>query len=195
MALPLFELLISPEEDSEFEVKFISGVDMPAIKANWFAFRAEQPEPLAFAFKDEARRIIFGPAMIPDQRIVRKDEKTGEAFEVFFSKETIAAIAEKFYQKNYQTNFNTMHNPDTATDGVVFFQSVIKNTEYGITGMAGDYPEGTWFLGAKVNDDKVWDKVKAGEIKGFSVEGLFGFKKQAMSTEQLFERIKEILLQ
>jgi hypothetical protein len=33
--------------------------------------------------------------------------------------------------------------------------------------------DGTWFIGMKVDNDGVWEKVKSGEILGFSLEGLF----------------------
>ena len=41
--------------------------------------------------------------------------------------------------------------------------------------MAGfeDLPDGTWFISAKVNNDAIWSKIKAGEVRGFSVEGNF----------------------
>jgi hypothetical protein len=36
-----------------------------------------------------------------------------------------------------------------------------------------DLPNGTWFIGAKVDDDNVWNEVKSGNIRGFSIEGMF----------------------
>ena len=33
-------------------------------------------------------------------------------------------------------------------------------------------PEGTWMVGMKVNNIETWDRIKAGELKGFSVESL-----------------------
>ena len=36
-----------------------------------------------------------------------------------------------------------------------------------------DVPDGSWFISAKVEDDATWEKVKSGEVKGFSVEGIF----------------------
>ena len=39
-------------------------------------------------------------------------------------------------------------------------------------------PIGTWMVSVKVNNDKVWAQVKAGEVKGFSIEGYFADKLQ-----------------
>ena len=43
-----------------------------------------------------------------------------------------------------------------------------KSAKYGF-----DLPLGTWLVSVKVNNDKVWAKVKEGEVKGFSIEGYF----------------------
>ena len=32
---------------------------------------------------------------------------------------------------------------------------------------------GTWYVSYKVNDDETWERVKAGELKGFSLAGPF----------------------
>ena len=190
--LPLYELLISDDPNSELEVNAVAAVDVPAIERTWLAFK-DNPSLLSFAAVDEEQHIIIGAAMIPDLKIFRRDEETGEEFNVVFSKETIACIAEKFYAKNFQTNFNLMHDPSQTKDGVVFFMSFLRDSSKGMIGLQGDYAEGTWFLGAKVNNPEVWDDVKSGKIKGFSVEGLFAFKKKSLSAEQAYEKIKEIL--
>lgn len=136
--------------------------------------------------KDE-ERIVFGAAMIPNLKIYRKDGEN--EFDVFFSAETIKEIAVKFFAKGFQNNFNIMHDAGQQMDGVVFFQSVIKDDSKGIQGLQGDYPNGTWFLGAKINNDEVWNKIKSGEIKGFSVEGLFNYK-QVPTEQEMIAQLK-----
>jgi hypothetical protein len=42
------------------------------------------------------------------------------------------------------------------------------------------------------NDD-VWEKVKSGEVKGFSVEGVFEYKKEKSKEQKMIDDIKEIL--
>jgi hypothetical protein len=39
-------------------------------------------------------------------------------------------------------------------------------------GLNESLPIGTWFVGMKVNQIDVWDRVKSGELRGFSVESL-----------------------
>ena len=189
--LPLFELVINENLENELEVNYIAGVDKPAIQKNFYAFK-EQQHRLSFAQVNEDERIVIGAAMVPDSPIPRKDDDGAEYF-VFFSKETINTIAIKFFAKDFQKNFNIMHDPTQVMDGVVFFQSFIKDSTKGVQGMTGDYPDGTWFLGAKVYNDAVWAKIKSGEIKGWSVEGMFGFKKENTSDEVTLAKIKSLL--
>jgi len=170
MALPVYEMVINPDESSEVEVSFVALVDKPAIEKNFLAFNKD----LQFAINEE-KRIISGPAMIANQLIYRKDAN-GE-YNVFFSPETIREIAIKFFKKDYQKNINLFHDPNLSLEGVTIFESFVSDAERGISPMKGfeDSPDGTWFISAKVENDEVWNKIKSGEVKGFSVEGIFSF--------------------
>lgn len=192
-ALPIYELLISEDPESELQVSAIALVDVPAIEKNFLAFK-DQAGKMNFAAVDEEQQMVVGPAMIPEMLIYRNDKETGE-YNVFFSKDTIKCVAEKFYAKAYQGNANLMHDPEQTVDGVNYFLSWIKNDAKGMVGLTGDYPDGTWFVGAKITNPDVWAKVKSGEIKGFSVEGYFQYKKEAEPDEAdvTMEKIKSIL--
>lgn len=146
---------------------------------------------LGFAIQNEDQREVFGAAMVPDMLIYRNDDMQGEYY-VKFSKETIKQIAEKFFKKDYHKSVNIMHQQGQPLDGVVFFQSLIKDTAKGIT-IPGDHPDGTWFLGAKINNDQLWNEIKAGKYKGFSVEGLFTGKPEKMNAKQVYEAIQKII--
>ena len=147
----------------------------------------------AFAVVNDEERIVVGPAMIPDLPIYRKDE-TGEYY-VFFDKQTIETIALKFYQKGFQQNANEMHAK--AVEGITFFQSWIADEGKGIPKMKQfeNLPDGTWFLGAKVNNEETWQKVKDGTFKGFSVEGMFDMTeiKMRKSADEVIMKLRELL--
>lgn len=179
MNLPIFEMVINPEETSEVQVQAIAFVDKPAIEKNFLAFKHK----LLFAVNPE-KRIVSGPAMIADQLIYRKDEN-GE-YNVFFSKQTIEDIAVKFLKKDYHKNLNLFHDPALSVDGVTIFESFISDSERGIQPMKGfeDCPDGTWFISAKVENDDVWNKIKTGEVKGFSVEGIFSYSRKGQTMEE-----------
>ncbi len=87
----------------------------------------------AFAVVNEEERVVIGPAMIPDKPIFRRDQD-GTEYYVFFTKDTIRTIAEKFYRKGFQNNGNEMHDSSKPVD-MVFFQSWIADESKGIPKM------------------------------------------------------------
>jgi hypothetical protein len=60
-----------------------------------------------------------------------------------------------------------------------------------------DLPKGTWMISMKVNNDDVWQKVKAGEVKGFSIEGHFVDKYemslQETEEQEMIEKLKDLI--
>jgi soluble P-type ATPase len=148
---------------------------------------------LSFAINDDKQE-IFGPAMLADVPIYRNDGQLGE-YNVVFDKATIYKIAQKFFEKDFNKNFNLMHDPNQKCSGVYAFQSYIVDSTEGRPAPKGyeDAKDGSWFLGVKVNNPEVWAKIKSGEIKGFSVEGVFEYKKKELTAEQLYNEIKKLL--
>jgi hypothetical protein len=183
--LPVYEMVIDENPESDVEVSFIALVDKPAIEKNFMAFKN-----MTMNFKaDTKRKIISGPAMVPDTLIYRRDDN-GE-YNVYFSKQTIEDIAVKFFKKDYQKNINLFHDPNLAVDGVTVFESFVSDDTRGIQPMKGfeDLPQGTLFISAKVENDKVWAEIESGRVKGFSVEGYFATvktKPQAIE-EKIFQ--------
>ena len=53
-------------------------------------------------------------------------------------------------------------------------------------------PIGTWMISVKVNNDKVWQQVKAGEVKGFSIEGFFAEKLETRPNEPIKDDLSKI---
>lgn len=194
MDLPIFLLDISEDNQAETEVNYIALVDKPAIKMNWTAFK-EAPQRFAI---DEEKRIVSGPLMVADMKIYRKDEEFGEYWAVFTA-DAIEKIAQKFYQKGFQSNVNLMHDGGMQVDGATMFESWIVDREKGKQPLKGydDVADGSWFGSFKIDNDKVWDYVKQGLIKGFSVEGMFQYKpkKQQLSEQEIVEKIKNLLAQ
>jgi hypothetical protein len=189
--LPVFEMVIDENPESEVEVSFIALVDKPAIEKNFMAFNS-----LKLDFKtDNERKIISGPAMIPDTLIYRRDEN-GE-YNVYFSKKTIEDIAVKFFKKDYQKNINLFHDPNLSVQGVTVFESWMSDKSRGVKPMEGyeDLPDGTLFISAKIENDEVWNHVKEGKVKGFSVEGYFASvkKNEKPIEDKVFEMISALM--
>lgn len=148
---------------------------------------------LSFSINEDKQE-IFGPAMLADVPIYRNDSQLGE-YNVVFDKATIYKIAQKFFEKDFNKNFNLMHDANQKCSNVYAFQSYIVDSEEGRPAPKGyeDAKDGSWFLGVKVNNAEVWSKIKSGEIKGFSVEGVFEYKKKELTAEQIYNEIQKLL--
>ena len=149
---------------------------------------------MAFAIQSESEHIITGPLMIPQQLIYRNSEQFGEHY-VKFSVDTIKQIAIKFSKKGYQKNVNLMHEADMQVEGVTMFESFISDSKRGIKPMEAfkDLPDGTWFGSFYVENMKVWELVKSGEVKGFSVEGMFDYEAPLSDDQKQLAELREIL--
>ena len=151
----------------------------------------------SFQIISEDEHIISGPLMLADELIYRDNEKFGEHY-VKFSADTIKEIAIKFAKRKYQNNVNLMHDPKQVVDGVTMFESFIVDKKRGVLPMAGfeDVADGSWFGSFYVENSDVWNQVKSGELRGFSVEGLFDYeapKAPLSPEEQALKKIEELL--
>ncbi|RYE51543.1 MAG: hypothetical protein EOP48_18065 [Sphingobacteriales bacterium] len=88
-----------------------------------------------------------------------------------------------------------MNLDHTATPAKSFvFQSYIVDSNKGMTSPKGlNLPDGSWVVGVKVTDDGVWNDIKSGKRKGFSVEGLFEyFNKHQDEDAQVLEALQSL---
>jgi hypothetical protein len=145
---------------------------------------------------DSEKKMVVGPAMVPDLYIPRVD-KNKNVYYVYFTAETIKMIAEKYMRYKYIDNNDTEHNGEAAED-VYVVESWIKEDKEDKSNKYGyqDLPIGTWFVSMKVRNPEVWDRVKKGELKGFSVSGFFEeiekFYKEKEFLKQLADLLKDI---
>jgi len=142
---------------------------------------------------DEEKQIVLGPAMIPNQKIFRKDDN-GNPYYVFFSPETIQMIADKYMRNKYIDNNDENHDGEALPD-VYVLESWIKqsnndkSTDYGFENL----PVGTWFVSMKVNNPEVWSKVKDHQLNGFSVSGYFEEVSQFSREDIFLYKVTQIL--
>ena len=150
----------------------------------------------AFAIQDEEKRIISGAIMLADTPIYRREGDM--EYYVRFPKQTVQDILLKFAKKGYHTKFNIMHDSGQMVEGVTIFEIWMTDRERGILPMKGyeDVPDGSAFASAKVENDEVWAEVKAGNLRGFSVEGIFNYSlKEKAPEEMVMSKIVDILKQ
>lgn len=82
-------------------------------------------------------------------------------------------------------NNNATYEHKVPVEGMTVVESWIKedkkndkSSSYGFNKL----PIGTWFVKMKVNNPEIWDSVKEGKVRGFSIEGYF--------TDRLIEQSK-----
>jgi hypothetical protein len=157
------------DENGKLGLTAMGLVDMPAIEENWVALSSTK---IKLASVDNERRMLYGAALIPEKLILRID-KNNEEYYMTFDKAIIETLAHDFYKKNLHHTTNLQHAYPVT--GVTIVESWLKegDSDKSLALGLSDLPNGTWFIGAKVDDDNVWNEVKSGNIRGFSIEGMF----------------------
>jgi len=182
---------VSLEDDGTGLIR-TSLVNEPAIEEDFQLFDKVKIEKIItkdikfeiFEGKED-ERIITGPVMIPDKKILRKFSDGSGYYNCIFTKEDILNTVKKASKQNKFNQFNLNHSqlPEDMVSGVYLVESIILN-ERTRSEIYGDLPDGTWIASLWVEDKEYWDTViKSGDFKGFSVE-----IKVSMETE---EEIKE----
>jgi hypothetical protein len=170
--MKIFEMKLGNEDDGVFA---ISLVDAPAIN-EMFVLLSENGKTilktLQLKASDKEKKLVSGPILIPEQQILRKDEKTGEEYMIYFTAETIEKISQNYLINNHQNSSTIQHEKPVESIFMVESWIVGKNDKSKDLGF--DLPEGTWFGTLKVQDENLWDTfLKTGILKGFSIEGNF----------------------
>ena len=191
--MEIIELLID-ENKIESGINAVSVVESPAIEENFVALKKHEVE---LKEVDGEKRILMGAALIPNKQIYRKNGD--KEFYIYFSEDTVRKASELFLMRANQNNA-TLEHEKKMLDGMSVVESWIiedekqdKSAKYGF-----NLPKGTWMISMKVNNDEIWNKVKAGEVKGFSIEGYFVDKYemslQETEEDRLINAIRDLIL-
>lgn len=164
--LPLYKAVFPLETDGIIRV---SLVDRPAVESD-FMFFSKQERVQMYAVADEEKRLVRGVILRADYPIYRNDPHIGEYFIMFDPKE-IRELAEKYLYDGRQNRVNLQHQQNAEITGVNLRQMFIKDSENGIAPKGfEDIEEGSLFGEYHVTNDAVWEEIKKGTYKGFSVE-------------------------
>ena len=189
MEVPVFELIIT--DDEQTGVDYVALVDDPAIERNWMAFS----KPFQFQVQNEEKRIVSGPLMVANQPIIRLDGM-GQQYYVVFKPDTIREIVKRFFKKGFTANVNQMHNSKMVADKCYMIESFIIDSKRGINAPNGfaKLSDGSWFGSYQIDNEEIWNKVKRGEFRGFSVEGMFDEMALMDMEERFLEELKDALI-
>ena len=185
------------------ETYAISLVESPAIEETLVAL--EEQKPIKVQLADEEKYMVYSAVLVPDKPIFRRNDD-GDEFYIEFTKESIEKMAQE-YLMNYRQNEITLDHETMAND-ITLVESWIKTDMYKdksvAIGLSEDLPIGTWIAGLKVNQIDAWNRIKNGELRGFSVESMISleeFSKQEQNTNNMnietndmfWDKLKNIL--
>ena len=185
----IVELILDDDQLAE-GISAISIVESPAIESNFIALKNHSVQ---FETVDTEKRILMGPALIPNKPIYRNQDN--EEFYVYFSKATIEKASQLYLKNGNQSKATLEH--EISINGLTLVESWLKIDEdhdksaaYGLND-----PVGTWYVAMKVDNAEIWEEyVKTGKVKGFSIEGFFADKSTVMNRhESKLEQLKNLL--
>jgi len=187
--MKLIEMIID-ESEEVVGTYALSQVDKPAIKSQ-FILLNESQEIVKLSEVAKEKQILLGAALIPNLPILREDPDTGEQYYIYFSNDTVEKTAHLFLKNGFQGNTTLMHN-GSQVEGATVVESWIKtsesdkSTEYGL-----NVPIGTWIVMQKIDNVELWEEtLKSGELKGFSIEGIY---KPKTAEDHLLEELEKAL--
>ena len=188
----IIELLIDETKD-EYGINAVSVVRDPAIEENFVALNKHEVE---LKEVDTEKRILMGAALIPNKQIYRRNKD--KEYYIFFSEETVRKASELFLMRSNQNNATYEHERKMLEGMSVVESWIIEDEKTDKSRLYNfNLPKGTWMISMKVNNDEVWQSVKDGEVKGFSIEGHFADKyemsKEKIEKDEIIAYLKEIL--
>lgn len=183
--------------------EFVSSVDEPAQRSEWLIFKdattdrrkastVERP----FVFADRAE--LAEKAAEVDVRAVNDDGERQVAYaavlvpnEVDRQGDVIPPYVIERAADEYMAEFRKMDSDHDLEDGAgtpVQSWTLKQDTTFELPdGETVTYPTGTWIIGKRFVDDE-WERVKAGELRGFSIYG----GAQAIDVDELIDQVESV---
>ena len=156
------------------ETYAISMVEEPAIESDFVALSKEDEEKHQVFLESNEKHLVYGAALIPDKDIYRNNGE--QEFYINFTKESIEKMSQDFMKEYRQYEVKTDHE-DVANEVCVVESWLVADSYKDKSNVLGiNVPEGTWMVAMKVNNVETWERIKAGELKGFSVESMISLE-------------------
>lgn len=182
--IPCYRATIDSEDAGMYVV---SLVDEPAVEVDFLAFNKQKS--LEFKVQDEEQRMCLGVVMRPNYPMYRRDE-SGFEYYIEYSPETIHQMCEKYFAELNINNVDTNHSFELI-DGVTLVQAFFKDVEKGINPVGfEDLPDDTLFFQYHITNDEIWEGVKDGTWKGFSLAGYFNVEPIELKKNKKIENKK-----
>ena len=163
------------------ETYAISMVEAPAIESDFVALAEQKEEKQQVFLESNERHMLYGAALIPEKDIYRNNGE--QEFYISFTKESIEKMSQDFMKEYRQHEVKTDH--DEVANEVCVVESWLVEDSYKdkANALGINVPEGTWMIGMKVNNIETWERVKSGELKGFSVASMLTLEEFSKQTD------------
>jgi len=187
--LPIYEIQIDLDDDNT-GVNFNSLVHDPAHQISFESFS----KIVRYEFNDD-ERTVSGVSVSADTPIYRHDD-SGEYY-VVFTKKAIKDIIHDYARNNRFNNVNIEHNSNDVVDGVYMIGSYQVDNEKGFTAPERfkDVTDGSWITTYKIENEDLYQRIKSGEVTGFSIEGTFVMDNSQFKSDVTIESILDELIE
>lgn len=175
--MKIYEAKIRQNDDTG--IYAVSFVEVPAVERNFVALsRAAAAVQTRLKVSDPQKQILTGALLVPDMLIYRDGTDAPSLGEHYlkYTAQDIELISHKMMRTGVALK-NTTHQHERPLRGnqlvefwIVKDPKVDKSVALGL----GEMPKGTLMASYKVRNKRYWDtQVLTGNVKGFSIEGLF----------------------
>lgn len=170
-----YRVRVNKDEPDETGLFGISLTPKPANEADFIHMSSEQKADIKM---NEEKRIISGVVLRPKQLIARYNP---ELEYWYMEEQDIKDMVEVFFRDNYNNNVNIDHKI-YGIEGVNIIESYFIDRKRNIDPVEfKSYEDSSWIVSYKVNSDVIWNEVKNGTFKGFSIDGYI--EKKLVKTE------------
>jgi len=185
--LPVYECKIRDTDNTG--IFAMSFVEVPAVEELFVALRASAHK--VTLVRNKAKQILSGVVLKPNQLIYRNDDQLGEYY-IKYTAEDIEKIAQKMMRTGVALS-TTTHQHEAQLKGNYLIECWIvedpKRDKAVALGL-GELPKGTLMASYKVESAKYWrEQVLTGNVKGFSLEGLFNYKSVTMAKKVVTKKV------
>lgn len=175
--IPIYEAKIKGTDNTG--IFAMSFVELPANESNFVALQRQRPVKLSI---DKQKQMLTGVVLIPDQLIYRNDVQLGEYYLKFTAAE-IERIALKMMRTGVALTTTTHQHEKPLKGNYLAELWIVKDSkrDKSVALGLGELPVGTLVASYKIENPAYWRaEVLTGNVKGFSLEGIFNFNSVQM---------------
>lgn len=193
----LYEIFLDEEHIESFANSMVMD---PAIEQEFIAFSKDEEDqtPVKLRFFEEGdKRMVAGPFVIAGKKILRRSQE-GRLYEVVFTRESINDAVKLFAKHKLHDRMTIYHQTNVNGSAYLIETWIVENEQDKIFTHFGYSPEeisiGSWVGVYYIEDDTLWEMVKDGAFKGFSIEGMFRMREVKDAQEmELFSKVEDLL--